>query len=119
MLLCGCACFSRCLLGMLTRALLARLCQLRPPVTNTRSRAPGEGANVLVIGGSVSAGAGQPRNDHQRAWVPRLFQWIRTTFPHGHHRLVRPPRAWLTIHSSSAGDKWHVLDGCRKYTFRV
>ena len=37
--------------------------------------APGEGVNVLVIGGSVSAGAGQPRNDHRRAWVPRFFQW--------------------------------------------
>ena len=48
----------------------------------------GEGVSVLVIGGSVSAGAGQPRNDPQRAWVPRLFQWIRQTFPHGRHRLV-------------------------------
>ncbi len=84
--------------------------------------AVGEGANVLVIGGSVSAGAGQPRNDHQRAWVPRLFQWIRTTFPHGHHRLVRPPPARLASRTYSLAPAVAILiefAACQHIFFRA
>ena len=72
-----------------------------------RAERAGEGVNVLVIGGSVSAGAGQPRNDHQRAWVPRFFQWIRTTFPHGHHRLVSARRRPRCRDRISHEPQWH------------
>ena len=46
----------------------------------------GQPVNVVVIGGSVSEGAGVHAREH--SYVGILFAWILNTFPHSQHRCV-------------------------------
>ena len=51
-----------------------------------KSLAAGQPVTKVVLGGSVTAGVGVI--DQRNSWVARLFEWISTTFPHVHHKLL-------------------------------
>lgn len=56
---------------------------------------------VGVVGGSISFGQGASDRD-TTSWVARIFNWIRTTYPHANHTLVNgavpaTPSAYMAL----------------------